>query len=170
MIKVEEIETIRRAYFIEGLSIREISRRFSHCRRTIRKAIQHAEASRYTQKKPRPAPVLGPYHGRIDQLLKESELQPRKQRYTARRIYRLIRDEGFQGGESTVRHYVGQRRRAMRRPAAYLPLEFDPGQDAQMDWYEAIVEMAGERQTVQLFVMRLPVQATGQGTTRGSVL
>jgi len=155
MIKVEEIETIRRAYFIEGLSIRGISRRFSHCRRTIRKAIQHAEASRYTQKKPRPAPVLGPYHGRIDQLLKESELQPRKQRYTARRIYRLIRDDGFQGGESTVRHYVGQRRRAMRRPDAYLPLEFDPGQDAQMDWYEATVEIDGERQTVQLFVMRL---------------
>ncbi len=155
MIKVEEIETIRRAYFIEGLSIREISRRFSYCRRTIRKAIQHAEASRYIQKKPRPAPVLGPYHGRIDQLLKEIELQPRKQRYTACRIYRLIRNESFQGGESTVRHYVRQRRRAMRRPNVYLPLEFDPGKDAQMDWYEAMVEIDGERQTVQLFVMRL---------------
>jgi len=35
MIKVEEIETIRRAHFIEGLSIREINRRFGHCRRTI---------------------------------------------------------------------------------------------------------------------------------------
>ena len=60
MIKVEEIETIRRAYFIEGLSIREINRRLGHCRRTVRKAIQHAEPSRYTPKKPRVAPVLGP--------------------------------------------------------------------------------------------------------------
>lgn len=155
MIKVEEIETIRRAYFIEGLSIREINRRFGHCRRTVRKAIRHAEPSRYTPKKPRRAPVLGPYQDRIDQLLMESEEQPRKQRYTAHRIYRLIRDEGFQGGESTVRRYVGQRRKTMRRPDAYLPLEFDPGQDAQMDWYEAIVEIAGERRKVQVFAMRL---------------
>jgi transposase len=145
MIKVEEIEIIRRAYFIEGISIREISRCFGHCRRTIRKAIQHAEPSRYTQKKLRVAPVLGPYQDRINELLLESEQQPQKQRYTAHRIYRLIRAEGFQGGESTVRRYVGQKRKSMRRPDAYLPLEFDPGQDAQMDWYEAIVEMAGER-------------------------
>ncbi len=54
-----------------------------------------------------------------------------------------------------MRRYVGKKRKAMRRPDAYLPLEFDPGQDAQMDWYEAIVEMAGERRKVQVFAMRL---------------
>jgi hypothetical protein len=43
----------------------------------------------------------------------------------------------------------------MRRPDAYLPLEFDPGQDAQMDWGEATVEVAGKKQIVQIFVMRL---------------
>lgn len=39
MIKVDKIEAIRRAYFIEGKSIREISREFNHCRRTVRKAL-----------------------------------------------------------------------------------------------------------------------------------
>jgi len=34
-------------------------------------------------------------------------------------------------------------------------LEFDPGQDAQVDWGEAVVELNGERVTVQVFVMRL---------------
>ena len=155
MIKVENIEAIRRAYFIEGLSIREISRMLHHGRRLVKKAIADAGPYQYQLRKPRPAPVLGPYRDRINELLMESERQPRKQRYTARRIYRLIRAEGYQGSESTVRHYVGQRRKAMRRPNVYLPLEFDPGQDAQMDWYEATVEIDGERQTVQLFVMRL---------------
>lgn len=155
MIKVEDIEAIRRAYFIEGLSIREIARKLHHGRRLVKKAIADAGPYQYQLRTPRPAPVLGPYQDRIDQLLMESEQQPKKQRYTARRIYRLIRDEGFQGCESTVRRYVGQKRKAMRRPDAYLPLEFDPGQDAQMDWYEAIVEMAGERRSVQVFTMRL---------------
>jgi len=43
----------------------------------------------------------------------------------------------------------------MRGANAYLPLEFDAGQDAQMDWGEATVEIDGERQIVQLFLIRL---------------
>ena len=54
-----------------------------------------------------------------------------------------------------MRHYVGQSRRRRQRPEVYLPLEFDPGMDAQVDWGEAWVEMAGERVEVQLFVLRL---------------
>ncbi|HEY6408439.1 MAG TPA: hypothetical protein VIY29_13305, partial [Ktedonobacteraceae bacterium] len=40
-------------------------------------------------------------------------------------------------------------------PALFLPLEFDPGQDAQVDWGEAIAVIGGVRQTVQVFVMWL---------------
>jgi transposase len=36
-----------------------------------------------------------------------------------------------------------------------LPLEFEPGQDAQVDWGEAIAVIGGVRQTVQVFVMWL---------------
>ncbi len=155
MIKVEDIEAIRRSYFIDGLSIRGISRELHHGRRLVKKGIADPGPYQYQLRKPRAAPVLGPYRDRINELLMESEQQPRKQRYTARRIYRLIRDEGYQGSESTVRHYVGKRRKSMRRPDAYLPLEFDPGQDAQMDWGEAKVEIGGEKQIVQILVMRL---------------
>jgi transposase len=155
MIKVEDIEAIRRAYFIEGLSIRAIARKLHHGRRLVKKAIADAGPYQYQLQKPRAAPVLGPYQDRINELLVESEQQPHKQRYTARRVYQLIRAEGYPGSESTVRRYVGQIRKAMRRPDAYLPLEFDPGQDGQMDWGEATVEIAGEEQIVQIFVMRL---------------
>jgi len=155
MIKVEQIEKIRRAYFIEGKSIREISRQYGHCRRTVRKAIQDSGPREYRLEKDRPQPVIGPYKARIDELLAESKQQPRKQRYTAHRIYDLIFAEGYLGGESTVRRYVGRKRDEMKQRDSYLPLEFDPGQDAQMDWTEGVVELTGKRVKVQLFIMRL---------------
>jgi Integrase core domain len=50
---------------------------------------------------------------------------------------------------------VGQRRSEKKRPAVYLPLSFEPGEDAQVDWGEAIVWLNGEEKQVELFVMRL---------------
>lgn len=60
MIKVEDVEKIRRAYFREGLSIREIGRTLHHSRRVIRRAIESAEPEQYRLVQERPAPVLGP--------------------------------------------------------------------------------------------------------------
>lgn len=155
MKTVEDYERIRRAYYVEGLSIREISRRLGHGRDLVRKAIDHAQPEGYRLKQERPAPVLAPYKPKIDGLILESEQQPRKQRYTAHKIYQMVQAEGYQGSEGSVHHYVSQQRKARKRQQAYLPLEFDPGQDAQVDWGEVIVEIGGERQSVQVFVMRL---------------
>ena len=155
MIKVDEKEKIRRAYYVEKKSVRQIARELKYSRQTVRKAIQSAEPEKYRLKQPRQAPVLGPYHPRIKELMAESETMPPKQRYTSHRIYELIEAEGYSGSESTVRHYVAQVRRAKQRPKIYLPLEFDPGTDAQVDWGQAEVIMQGQQITVQLFLMRL---------------
>jgi transposase len=155
VIKVEEYEIIRRAYFHEGQSIRAIAQERGHGRRLVRKAIAWAEPPGYTLAEAREAPVLGPHKARIDELLAENKSLPRKQRYTSRKIYAIIEAEGYLGSESGVRTYVAARRKATRLKPTYLPLEFDPGQDAQVDWYEAQVWMAGELLTVQVFVMRL---------------
>jgi transposase len=155
MKTVDDYERIRKAYYLEGLSIREISRRLHHSRRLIRKAIDHAQPEGYQLKQERPAPVLAPYKPKIDALIEESEQLPRKQRYTGHKIYQLLQAEGYQGSEGSVQHYVSQQRKARKRHKAYLPLEFEPGQDAQVDWGEVIAEIGGERQSVQVFVMRL---------------
>jgi len=155
MIKVEKREQIRRAYYVEGKSIRKIAKEQRCSRNTVRQAIESAEAKGYTLKEPRPAPVLGPYKDRIKELLAESKKMPRKQRYTGHRIYEVIQEEGYQGSEASVRGYISQQRRHERRPAVYLPLEFDPGTDAQVDWGEAIAIIAGQQVKVQFFVMRL---------------
>jgi transposase len=155
MRTVEDYEAIRRAYFVDKLSIRAIHRMLGYDRETIRKAIVQAAPMPYTLERPREAPVIGPYKQRIAELLKESKKQKRKQRYTAHRIFEILRSEGYTGSEGAVHNYVGRERRKDEYKEKYIPLEFDPGQDAQVDWGEADVILAGERVTVQFFTLRL---------------
>jgi transposase len=155
MLKVNHIEKIRRAYYLEGKSMREIEREYHHAYKTIKKALASAEVGSYTLKEPRDAPVLGPYKARIAELLVENETLPRKQRRTGHQIFRVIQGEKYAGSESGVLHYLWELRQAKRAAKVYLPLEFEPGQDAQVDWGEAEVVLGGEPVTVQLFIMRL---------------
>ena len=155
MISVQQREKIRRAYFVEEKSIRQIARGLRCSRRTVRKAISSPESASYTLSAPRPAPVLGPYRQRVQELLAENERLPRKQRYIGHKIYELIQNEGYAGSESSVRGYIAQLRREKKRRKVYIPLEFDPGTDAQMDWGEGVAIIADERVTAQLFYMRL---------------
>ncbi len=73
MIKVEDVEKIRWAYFREGVSIREIGRTLHHSRRVIRRAIESADPGEYRLVQERPAPVLGPWKEKIDALWDESQ-------------------------------------------------------------------------------------------------
>jgi transposase len=155
MKTVDDYEEIRKAYYVERLSIRAISRQLGHSRKVIRKALDHAEPKGYQRKKPHTAPKIAPYQSRIEELIKESEQMPRKQRYTGHKIYQLLQMEGYRGSESNLHRYVSLQRRVRKQRPAYLPLEFDSGQDAQVDWGEAQAEINGVRQTVQMFVMRL---------------
>ena len=155
MITVEKREQIRRAYVLEEKSIRKVAHELRCSRDTVKKAIASAEPATYTLTASRKAPVLGPYKAQIDELLAENERLPRKQRYTSHKIYEALQKSGYSGSESNVRHYIAQRRRKQKQPKLYLPLEFDPGADAQVDWGEAVVILAGEQVTVQLFYMRL---------------
>jgi transposase len=155
MIQVEDREAIRRAYFVEHKSIRAIARELHHGRDVIREALASAEPRRYTLTTPRPAPQLDAFKARIEALLAESAQAPRKQRYTARKIFQLVQAEGYAGSEVTVRRYVAQLRESERKRPVFLPLEFDPGRDAQVDWGEAQAILGGVLQTVQYFELRL---------------
>ena len=154
MLTVKEWEEIRRAYHVEEKSIREIARETGRARRTIRRMVELAEPPGY-RRPGKQAHKLGPYKEQIQKLLAQNQSLPRKQRWTAAMIFKEIKKEGFAGAESTVRHYVGQVRKLLRQPSVYLPLEFDPGTDAQVDWGEGDVLMNGEQITVQLFLMKL---------------
>jgi transposase len=155
MIKVDKIERIRRAYYMEGKSMRQIAREYHHSRHTIKKALASPEESSYALKEAREAPVLGPYKARITELLAENEQLPGKHWLTGHRIFQLLQQDGYQGSESGVLVYLWQLRKAKRQVKVYLPLEFEPGEDGQVDWGQAEVILAGEQVTVQIFVLRL---------------
>jgi transposase len=153
VLKVDQREQIRRAYFIEGKSFRQIARDGHHSRRTIRKALHDAGPPRYTLKTPRRRPVLEPFLAIVDRWLQEDLARPAKQRHTAHRIYdRLVAEHDFQGGESTVRQYVRQQRPGKRD--VFIPLEHDPA-EAQADWGTAKVYIDGRLVEANLFCLRL---------------
>lgn len=156
MIKMAQLEDIRKMFFLEELSIREIARRTGHHRDTISKYLQLEvpEPPKYTLTEQKPHPVLGSYIPIIQEFLRSDETKPRKQKHTARRIFnRLIDEYGYDGGYSTITDYL--RKIKKRSKEAFLPLEFQLGAHAEVDWGEAKFVLNGKETTAYLFVMKL---------------
>ena len=154
MIQVDEKENIRRLYFIQRHSIREISKNLHHSRKTVKKAIIDASVPEYHLTRARPRPVMDPFNAIIERWLEEDKSQPKKQRHTAHRIYtRLVKEHHFTGSERTVRQYVSQLKTNLQQ--MFIPLEFDPGTDAQCDWGEAFVYMRDRLIPIQVLCMKL---------------
>jgi transposase len=155
VVNEQDRERIRRSYYVEEKSIHQIAREEGRNRITIRKALSNDSQPFKVTRRQKHMPVFGPYKERVELLLQENAKLPRKQRYTAHRIFEIIAAEGYEGSESTVRQYIGRHKQATCTPDVFLPLEYDPGQDAQVDWGEAYAIIDGQRQKVQLFIMRL---------------
>ncbi len=155
MITLEQYAQIRRMYHLEEKSGRQIARELGCSRQTVSRALSLEQPPTYMMSKPRAAPVLGPYQARLEELLAENQRLPKKQRYTAHKLFQMIQAEGYVGSEAGVQMYAVRWRKVNKRPATFLPLEFEPGQDAQVDWGEAQVILKGEQQKVQVFVMHL---------------
>ena len=154
MLSVEEREQIRRAFYEDRKSRRQIERELGHDRRTINKALKAAVPEGYRRKVARKRPVMEAWCARIDALAVEGAKMPRKQRYTAKRIYELIRAEGYGGSETSVRRYFRLRHKDERRPEIFLKLDYDPGLDAQADWGQVEAILAGQQVTIQFLEMR----------------
>jgi len=154
---VEQFEQIRRDREREGLSIRALAERHGVHRRAVRQALVSALPPAKRSPISRPAPKLGAYRALVDAWLEADRDAPRKQRHAAKRIHRRLVDEhGAEVAETTVRDYVRARKRAMGWPVGevHVPQVHAPGADAEVDWGQAQVELAGVAVTVHLFVMR----------------
>ena len=144
---------IRRRVLVEGVSKRQILRETGMHWKTLQKMLTHPEPPGYRQRKVRAQPKLGPYQERIEQILKEDQLLPRKQRHTAKRIWERLREAGFTGGYTAVREAV--RELTQRQQEVFVPLVHRPG-EAQMDFGHALVKRNGVLRKVAFFVMALP--------------
>jgi transposase len=145
---------IRRRVLVEGASKRSMCLEYGLGWRTVDKILEHPEPPGYRLKAVRGRPKLGPHTGTIDAILEDDKTAPPKQRHTAKRIFERLRDEhGYQGSEITVRRYGRERRR--HSAEVFVPLSHPPG-EAQFDFGEGTVEIAGVRMKAALAVMTLP--------------
>lgn len=152
---MELYEAIRRD-IAAGESIRAIAEKRRVHRRDVRAAVRSAIPPARKRLEREPPVLTEALRRQVDAWLEADRQAPRKQRHTAHRIWERLRAEHAYGGaESTVRKYVGERRRAMGAVMrAFVPLAHAPGSEAEVDWYEATVEFPWGREEVQFFLMR----------------
>jgi hypothetical protein len=148
---VELLEEVRREYTYGTGTIQGVSRKLGVDRRMVRQALANATPPE-RKLAVRSRPSLGPVIDFIDGILTADEHAPKKQRHTARRIWQRIRQERPQAsvGEATVRRYVQRRKVELgqTRRETFVPQVYDWGVEAQVDWYEAMAEIAGEMRKV----------------------
>jgi transposase len=155
--KLDLFEQIRREYEFGAGTIAGVARKFGVHRRMVRQAL--ASPFPPDRKAPqRDRPALGTAIEFIDSIL-EADLQaPRKQRHTAHRIWVRIRQElaDCAASERTIRRYVARRKREIGLSGrdTHIPQVYGPAQEAQVDWYEAWVEMGGEQVKTQILSVR----------------
>ena len=147
---------VRRQVLVEGLSKRAACRQFDISWHTLTKILNHEEPPGYRQKHPRRKPKIEAFLPIIADILKADQKAPRKQRHSAHRIYRRLKEEhGFTGGYTIVKDAVRVWRQAQKE--VFLPLVHRPG-EAQVDFGFAQVWIRGQAESIQvaMFVMTLP--------------
>jgi len=157
MLVVETIARIRRAHFVQGKSIKAISREMGIARNTIRRVLRSQETSFSYERDVQPRPKLGVWAEQLEQRLTANEKLSRRERLSLLRIFEALRGEGFMGGYDTVRRYAQARarKRGTGSSDAYVPLSFAPGEAYQFDWSHEVVVLGGVTMTVKVAHMRL---------------
>ncbi|MFB8106771.1 IS21 family transposase [Streptomyces sp. NPDC056007] len=160
MSKVELYAAIRRDHRA-GLTMRELERKYNVAWRTVRKALDSAWPEPRKPLPLRPS-ALDPYKAVIDEILRADLDAPRKQRHTVTRIFhRLVEEHGADVSYPMVRRYVADRKpqiavEAGKAPIeAFVPQTHPPGMEAEVDFGDVAVRLAGELVTCYLFSFRL---------------
>jgi transposase len=149
MVRVDQYARIRLAHR-DGMSIRELARQFHHSRYKIREILNSPEPKRYQRLRPPPS-VLEPFQATIDRILLADEQAPRKQRHTAAKLFRRLRQEyGYSGSYDRVRLYMLGRTQQQRE--VFIPLDHEPGQRLECDFGHIAVDFPLGRRQVPVLV------------------
>src|SRR5580692_9034058 len=130
MLVVETVAKIRRAYFVQGKSIKAICRELRVSRKVVRKVLRSEATEFRYEREEQPLPRLGPWQKALDRILASNEGKPSRERLTLIRVFEELRGLGYEGGYDAVRRYARGWRtaRGSATAPAYVPLSFAPGE------------------------------------------
>src|SRR5204863_7199958 len=107
-----------------------------------------------TEGAPRPRPVCAAVAERVRAVLADSvRWTAGKQRLTATRLHEMLRAEGKRVGVTVAKEAVAEWKRQRRE--VFVPLTYRPGDLAEVDFFEVLVDIDGTRRKAWLFLMRL---------------
>jgi transposase len=153
MLKVDQVHVIRHKVLVEGRSRRQVARELGISRLTVRKYLEEAVPVR-KETLARPRPIWDAVRERVDGLLAESgRWTGGKQQLTATRLHALLVTEGHRVGVTLVKEAVAEWKRQRRE--VFVPLTYRPGDLAEVDFFEVLVDLDGVRRKAWLFLMRL---------------
>jgi len=128
LVGVEQWAEIRRLYRVEGLSIREISRRTGLHRKTLRRALASPQPPQYSR--PAGGSKLDPLKDWIcDQLAADPRIQ-------SQRLREMATELGYGGGKSIFDDFVREVRPRFLRPRTFQRTVYRPGELIQCDLWE----------------------------------
>ncbi|KAA0254358.1 IS21 family transposase [Acidobacteria bacterium ACD] len=153
MLRMDRVHVIRHKVLVEGQSARRVARELGIARKTVSKYLKESEPRR-VETVPRPRPVSDRVGPAIEAVLEGwAGRTTAKQRVTASRVHRELREMGHMVGATTVKTYMAERRR--KAAEVYVPLVYRLGELAEVDFFEVTVEVRGERRKAWKFLMRL---------------
>jgi len=151
---MDQVHVVRHMVLVEGRSQRAVARELEISRVTVRKYLEQAAPVRRAETAPRRRPVWEKVSDRVATLLTESsQWTGGKQRLTATRLHELLRAEGHRVGVTMIRQAVAEQKRQRRE--VFVPLTYRPGDLAEVDFFEVLVDLDGTRRKAWLFLMRL---------------
>ena len=157
MIGVDMIGQIRRAYFEQRRSIKEIVRTLRVSRTTVRKVVRGKDTEFKYERSVQPAPKLGEWIEVLTAILETESKLPRRERRSTQRLFEELRGQGYDGAHDSVHRFVkGWRDERARVPAqAFVPMSFAPGEAYQFDWSHETITLQGLPLTIKAAHMKL---------------
>jgi len=158
MTRVEKIKEVRQLRLVNGLSIREISKRLNLSRNTVRRILRNDIVQFTYQRTVVNVPVTGPILNKAEEWLKEDLTKKRKFRRTAWRMYEILRDEhSYTGCYESISRCVRDIRDRLSKDnkEVFIPLTYEPGDAFLFDWGEMPAYIDGQLVIVHVGVVQL---------------
>lgn len=150
---MDQVHVVRHKVLIEGQSQRAVARALGLSRVTVRRYVERAAPVR-VEEAPRPRPVWAAVEPRVTALLEESPTwTAKKQQLTATRLHDLLVGEGHKVGVTLIKEAVAEWKRQRRE--VFVPLVYRPGDLAEVDFFEVVIDEAGVRRKAWMFLCRL---------------